>query len=464
MVTESPSLACATRGPNRPGTSRAERRWTELRTRLATETADAAGLALFRILFGLILCGAVIRFAAMGWIDSLYLDPSYHFTYLGFDWVRPGPAWLTYTHFAAMGLAALSLALGWYARTSAAVFCVLFTLAELFDKATYLNHYYLVSLLALLLTFSPSGAVLSLDARRRGAVGQVPLRAYWLLRAQVAIVYLYAGLAKLNADWLLAAQPLGLWLRARSELPIVGPVLAHPWTAYAMSWFGAVFDLFVVPALCWRRTRAIAALAAVVFHLAIWLLFPVGVFSFVMLSALTLFFDPSWPRRFLSKIAGARPSTGDSAPPKRAALAFACAYLTLQVLVPLRFLLYPGPVNWTEDGFRFSWRVMLVEKSGQVEYDVVSESPKGRFRVFPRDELTPLQLKMLATQPDMIVQFAHHLRDRFLGAGYEGVRVYADSWVAFNGRRSQRLVDPAEDLAAVRLSLGPLGVTLAPRR
>ena len=41
------------------------------------------------------------------------------------------------------------------------------------------------------------------------------------------MVYVFAGLAKLNADWLLDAQPLRIWLAARSDLPIVGPLLAQ---------------------------------------------------------------------------------------------------------------------------------------------------------------------------------------------------------------------------------------------
>ncbi len=47
-------------------------------------------------------------------------------------------------------------------------------------------------------------------------------------------------------------------------------------------------------------------------------------------------------------------------------------YLALQVLVPLRFALYPGNPNWTEEAFRFAWRVMLIEKSGSVEYRVAT--------------------------------------------------------------------------------------------
>jgi hypothetical protein len=129
--------------------------------------------------------------------------------------------------------------------------------------------------------------------------------------------------------------------------------------------------------------------------------------------------------------------------------------VTVQALLPLRHLLYPGPVNWTEEGFRFAWRVMLIEKTGKVEYQVSSELPRRSFRVSPASELTRLQVKMLSTQPDMIEDYARHLAARYEALGYRGVRVRADTWVAFNGRPSQRLIDPNVDLGHAPRSFAP---------
>jgi hypothetical protein len=174
----------------------------------------------------------------------------------------------------------------------------------------------------------------------------------------------------------------------------------------------------------------------------------VGVFSFVMLAAITVFFDPSWPRRLSARLARVAPFVvvEPRRQPGRLAFAVAAVYLAVQFLVPLRFALYPGVANWTEQGFRFAWRVMLIEKAGQVEYEVIA-APARRFHVFPREELTPLQLRQMATQPDMIADYARHLRERFESRGYRDVRVFAHAWVSFNGRRSQRLIDPTVDLS-----------------
>jgi len=449
---------------------------TELarRARRALERpVDPAGLAAFRILFGLVMAAAALRFVLNGWVDELLVSPPYHFTYLGFDWVKPLSHSAMLGFFAVMGLSALALAAGLFTRISAAIFCLLFTYAELIDKATYLNHYYLASLLALLLAVVPSGRVWSLDALRRARPGgeasrAVPALAYWLFRAQVGAVYVFAGLAKLDTDWLVRAQPLKTWLRARVESPLLVGLAAEPWAAYAMSWAGAVFDLAVVPLLLWRKTRPFAFAAACAFHLSIWLLFPIGVFSFVMLIAISVFFAPDWPRRFVGRVVRLAPFEPNASfsKPRARALVAAGVYVAVQLFVPLRFALYPGPVNWTEQGFRFAWRVMLIEKAGQAEFDVVTGAPAARFHVYPRSELTPLQLRQMATQPDMIADYARHLRARYEAEGYRDVRVFADAWVSFNGRRSQRFIDQGVDLGSVPRSFAakPWILPLAPER
>jgi hypothetical protein len=363
--------------------------------------------------------------------------------------------------FALMGTAALGLCLGAFTRVSALVFFLTFTYAELIDKATYLNHYYLVSLLAFLLIFLPCSTVLSVDAWRRPEVRRetAPAWAYIVLRLQLSLVYFFAGFAKLNPDWLLSAEPLRTWLFAHGDAPLVGPWLREPWVAYAMSYGGAAFDLSV-GFLFWRRplVRPVYALCAL-FHLAVWALFPIGLFSFVMLVATTVFFEPSWPASLLARwrrpsdeARGVRVATPDPRPLGLVPLVLLALFLLVQLVTPLRFLAYPGNPNWTEDAFRFAWRVMLIEKTGSAEFRV--ETPRGTRTVRPREELTELQVKMMSTQPDMIHEYARHLARRF-ETPEASPRVYADAWAALNGRPSQRLIDPTVDLAAEPRTLAP---------
>ena len=440
------------------------------------EQVDAGTLAIFRIAFGLVGAFIVIRFFAYGWIDALYIDPAHHFTYLGFGWVKPWPGWGMYAHFAALGLLALGIAVGYRYRLCALLFFLGLTYVELLDKTAYLNHYYFAALVSLLMVFLPLNRSLSLDAWRKSRIlwGTAPRGALWLLRAQLAAVYVFAGIAKLNAEWLLEAQPLRIWLQDHTGLPVVGAILGEIWVAYAFSWGGVLFDLTIVGWLMWKRTRPVAYVVLVVFHVMTYLLFPeIGVFPWLMMGAALLFFSPDWPKTFVRKLKGLRPQTpfNDRAPlPGSAdnsrpstgsgwmtglAVAAVTFYLAVQLLFPLRHYAYPGNVRWNEEGYRFAWRVLLTEKVGMVEYRVHDPVTGQRWRAWPEDYLTPLQTERMATQPDMILETAHLIGRDFADRGYPSVQVFADVFVAMNGRETTRLVDPGVDLAAVSHGLGP---------
>jgi hypothetical protein len=114
-------------------------------------------------------------------------------------------------------------------------------------------------------------------------------------------------------------------------------------------------------------------------------------------------------------------------------------------LFPARFLLWGTDPSWTERGHRFTWRVLLNEKTGFVEYRVVERSTGRTWRTTGADELTPLQHAQLRTQPDLIRDYALMLAARHAAEGRD-VAVYVDSFASLNGRPSQRLVRGDVDL------------------
>jgi hypothetical protein len=147
--------------------------------------------------------------------------------------------------------------------------------------------------------FIPAHRALSVDAWLRPALRAdvAPAWCTWLLRAQIAIVYVNAGLAKATADWLLHAQPLNLWLSVYADVPVVGPYLALPAVAYAAAWAGFLFDTTIVVFLMWKRARPFAYAVVLAFHLGTHLLFPmIGMFPVIMIVAATMFFEAGWPR------------------------------------------------------------------------------------------------------------------------------------------------------------------------
>jgi vitamin K-dependent gamma-carboxylase len=412
---------------------------------------DAASVAAYRIAFGALLLASTIRFFAHGWVREFYGVPTHFFSYWGFAWVRPLPLFGMYALYGVIALGAACLMLGIASRAAAAIAALCFGYAHFCDKANYLNHYYLITLLLALLALSPVDREFSLRVFRRPEErrGQVRAWALYLLRFQVAVVYVFGGLAKLNADWLLHAEPLRIWLSANAELPILGRISSQPWAAFIFSWCGALFDLSIVPLLSFRVTRSPAYLLLLVFHVLTALLFRIGMFPWIMIVNATLFWSPGWPRRVLARLfggQGAIPEGIAGAPLGPKAGTFAAIYLAIQVSLPLRSALYPGNTLWSEEGFRFAWRVMLIEKAGSLEFEVVDRKGR-RYSVSPRQYLTPFQARMASTQPDMILQLAQWIARDYSQRGAGPVRVYADSEVSFNGRLRQPMLDPTQDLA-----------------
>ena len=427
------------------------RGWVKTGRASANRPVDGASAAAFRMIFGLLCLAVVIRYFAHGWIEPLYIEPAHHFPYLGFGWLQPWPGWGMYAHFAVLGLLSLGIAAGYRLRWCAALFFVGFTYVELLDRTTYLNHHYLISLVSLLLVVLPL---------QRSVV---PAWALWTLRAQVGVVYVFAGIAKLNPDWLFDAQPMRIWLYQHGDLPVVGPMLQELWVAYAMSWGGGLFDLAIVPALLWRRTRLPAYCTLVAFHVATWVLFPqLGIFPWLMIGLTLIFFAPDWPRQLLRPLRLlTRQGDDDTAarPIKpwvnRVALVALALFAVIQLALPMRHYAYGGNVRWTEEGYLFAWRVMLTEKVGFVRYRVHDPDSGRSWLVEPGKYLTPLQVERMAFQPELIRQTADFIADDFADRGHTNVTVTADAFVAFNGRPNTRLIDPATDLASVRPGLGP---------
>jgi hypothetical protein len=419
---------------------------------------SATPLALFRLLFGSMMFAGCVRFWSLGWIEEQYLQPVFHFPYYGFSWVKPLSRELMYALYFLMTTAAFTLAVGYYTQISAVIFFLLFTYFELIDLTYYLNHYYFVSLIAFWLCWLPAGRVLSLDVKRNpgSAISHMPAWILYLLRFQVAIVYVYAGLAKMNVHWLFDAMPLKIWLPAQSHWPVVGPLLSHAFTPWIFSWAGMLFDIFIVFILL-SRFCLYGYLLVIVFHSLTGLFFPIGMFPWIMMLMVWIFFPLSFLEKvrlrmerlfsFTSVIGTVWEAPGWT---QRIGFYAIGGYLLFQLIFPFRYLLYPGDPFWTEQGYRYGWRVMLMEKSGQASFYVRDKKTGREWEVMNRDFLNAHQEKQMSMQPDMLISFAHFLADTFSRCGLNNPSVRVEARVTLNGMPSQLLLDPKIDLTTVQ--------------
>jgi hypothetical protein len=422
-----------------------------------------APLVSFRIGFGLLMFFSLLRFWWRGWIDTVYIQPKYHFTYMGFEWVQPLGSPGMYLLFAVVIIAALFIALGLFYRLATILFFLGFTYVELIDVTTYLNHYYFISLVAFIMIWLPANRMYAVDVWRKPAIARIKTPAWTIniLRFQLCIVYVFAGLAKLTPDWLLHAEPMKTWLPAKSHLPLVGSLMYKEWVAYLFSWFGAVYDLFIVFFLLNKRTRPVAYGFVLIFHIATAIFFPaIGMFPYVMIVSSLIFFSGDFHEKLLSRLPfykiqqAVSHSIIYSFRYNRLFTAAIIVYAVVQVMIPLRFLLYPGHLFWHEEGYRFSWRVMLMEKAGTAYFTVKNKTGTAFYEVDNKTFLTPLQEKMMSTQPDMILKYAHYLAKEYAQKGIDSPKVYAAVYVALNGQRSRLFIDSTVNLAAEKLSWG----------
>ncbi|HET6227193.1 MAG TPA: HTTM domain-containing protein [Bacteroidia bacterium] len=425
------------------------------------QTVSIAPLSMFRILFGAMMLASILRFAWKGWIYKLYIKPVFYFSYYGFEWVKPLGDPGMYIIFAVMGIAALFVMLGLFYRFSAIVFFLTFTYVELIDKTNYLNHYYFVSIISFLLILLPAGNYFSMDVLRRPSkrTTHIPRLFILVLQLQLGLVYFYAGVAKLNPDWLFEAMPLRIWLPAHTDLPIIGPMMDKVWIAYFFSWFGAIYDLTIPFLLLGKKTRGFAYFCVVVFHVMTFLLFQIGMFPFIMIICTLIFFPEPFHQRMIAsiqKVTGRFKRTSSTAIDKmyifdplvrKGLMTIILVHFTLQLLIPFRYVLYPGKLFWTEQGFRFSWRVMLMEKAGKAFFYVRDPATGRSGETMMDNDLTVNQEKMMGTQPDMILQYAHYLKKKYQAQGIANPEIRVECYVTLNGSGSRLFIDKTVDLA-----------------
>ena len=178
-------------------------------------------------------------------------------------------------------------------------------------------------------------------------------------------------------------------------------------------------------------------------------LFPsIGMFPFIMITSTTIYLTPKLHDSVVNyfesclNFSKKRLSKKESGNLTKIILV---SVIILQLLIPLRYKLYDGEVFWNEEGYRFSWRVMLVEKVGLTNFTITGDNNK-RVMVNNEDYLTPFQEKQMSFQPDMILEFAHFLGKHYESMGFNNPKVTVDCFVSFNGRLSTRLIRPQTNL------------------
>ncbi|HXT41974.1 MAG TPA: HTTM domain-containing protein [Candidatus Angelobacter sp.] len=450
-----PGLQRATQGAGRIAvgagagavSSRPPSYWMRFNSLLA-RPVNGASLAAFRIAVGVVmtleaisLCFPSASTFGKTPLEVFYTGPNVKFTfpYEGFQWLPMLPAQWIHVIVALQVVAGMAMAAGlWYRASAVMVFLAWAYLYVVESTRTYwMSHHYLELLTTFLMIWMPAARRYSMDARL--AKGPIPPKTvpYWallLLRGQLVVSYFYAGVAKVNADWLLDGEPVRYFLskaRAISDygsslspahLEFLKRVLRSNECVYFISYAGAVFDLSVGFLLLFRRTRIFGFVLMLIFHATNHFIIFDDIGFFPLLGATTalIFLDADWPERFWRWLRRPRLAKPDwpwfavggilfplvgvslgwklrpSVQPAEANESFRLArrvaplvvvWLVWQGLMPLRHYLIRGDGRFTWEGLGFSWRLKAeVYRSGPCELSVednsvISRDAGGRWRI-----------------------------------------------------------------------------------
>lgn len=408
---------------------------------------DNSPLIVFRIFFGFLVACESFGAILTGWVKRVLIDPQFTFSFIGFEWLQPLPGYGMYWYFITMGFFGLAIMLGYRYKIAIICYTVLWAGAYFMQKTAYNNHYYLLFLISFLMIFFPANRYASMDVKQK-RVKEEKTMPYWislLFIIQVAIVYVFASIAKLYPDWLDGTFTRNLLADSTNKM-ILKELFLQKWFYMFIAYMGIIFDLLIVPLLLFKRTRIIALIASLSFHLFNAVFLEIGIFPFFALTFALFFYEPETIRRiFLKK----KPSViGETLQPsfygKKIVYFLMIPYLIVQLLLPIRHHFIEGDVLWTEEGHRLSWRMMLRERNGYIIIKI-KDLKTGQESIYNYGKnLTDKQAHNLATKPDFIWQYCQRIKKEYKG---KPIAIYIDCKNSINRKEYKTLIDPTFDMA-----------------
>ena len=409
---------------------------------------DNSGLIVFRMIFGLLCFLEAVGAVFTGWIRRTLIEPEFTFSFIGFEWLQPLPGNWMYVYYFVMGILGLLIMVGYKYRFSMLMFALMWTATYLMQKSSYNNHYYLLFLLSFLMVFLPANRYASIDVKLNPSLKRLSMPSWckWVFVLQLFILYTYASIAKLYPDWL-DTSVIAILMKNKASYPIIGELLQQTPVHYVLAYGGILFDGLIIPLLLYKPTRKYAFLVSIFFHLFNSIVFQIGIFPYLSLAFSLFFFEPKTIQKiFLKK----KPfyNSNEVIVPKYSNVLIVCfsIYFLIHISLPLRHHFFEDDVLWTEEGHRLSWRMMLRAKNGRTTYSVIDAETNSPIPIKLNDYLTKKQQRSASTKPDVIWQFAQHLKQDFAKKG-KTVKVYVKSYVSVNGKPSKQLIDPKIDLA-----------------
>lgn len=410
---------------------------------------DNAPLIIFRIFFGLLLAIESFGAIATGWVKHVFVEPSFTFSHVGFEWLQPLAGNGMYYYFVLMGICGLMVMLGFRYRLSLFMFTVLWLSVYLMQKSSYNNHYYLLVLISLIMLLLPANRYASIDVKLDPSIQSLSMPRWcsWVMIGQISIMYIFAAFAKFYPDWLDGTFPSLLF--RNSLFTSLQPLLDHHAFHLFIAYSGIAFDFLIIPLFLYKKTRNAAFFAALFFHIFNAVFLQIGIFPFFALSFIVFCYPPDFIRRLFFRNKPKLQLSTPSYRSKNLLIWFFIPYFIIQLILPIRHLLIPHDVLWTEEGHRLSWRMMLRSRHADTQFRIIDKETNTLLPYDYREKLTPKQQRFVASNPDGIWQMAQIIKKEFEVKNQE-VAIYVDSRLSINGSPYKLFIDPNIDFATAK--------------
>lgn len=409
-------------------------------------------LGLFRIIYGLFMAYEISNYIFTNMVRSFFVSPKLNFPYEGFEWLKPLPAPVLSAMLWVMLFCAFLIMAGIWMKWGARLFAGCYLYLFLLDKCLYNNHIYLFILLAFLISFTQADQFLSLKKRKLPGIA-VPRWQQFILGAQVMCVYFFASFIKMRADWWVLKQPVRMVADAMPGEGALAAFYKSELGINLMVYGGFSLDFFAPILLWYKPLRNWAVLPFALFHYSNSRIFgDIGIFPFVMMSALILYFEAhempllrNWfPKMNAQNSALAKSAWG------RITAGILMVYFTFQLLFPLRGLFLPNDLDYTTIGNRFAWRVKADSRIVSELIFTLKDPVSGKVGdINFRTMVNNVQIQAMLYDPRMIRTFARWVHEQGVKNGIPNAEVYAKVKFSYNGRAPQYFVNPDLDMAKV---------------
>ncbi|KZS07639.1 Gamma-glutamyl carboxylase [Daphnia magna] len=423
----------------------------------AWQLKDPSNLAVTRILFGFLMAVDIHFERGFAEVDHRFGGfTQCHFPL--FDFVKPLTfQWMCLVYLL-MWLGACGIMVGYNFKLSCLSFVIPYWYILILDKTSWNNHSYLYGLLSILLLFSSANHYCSIDAWINPDIRNKPVLNwnYLLVKFQIFLLYFYAGVKKMDPEWLggYSMKNLGShWVFTPFKIFLTEETIEY----YMVHIGGFVLDLTVGVWLLWPKSRPLALFFATSFHMMNAQLFTIGMFPYVCLATLPVFCDDDWPKRWIAKCRGllrrclpdatkiATTTTRENGGKYSAfKITLMGLYVVTQLVLPWSHSVTQGYNNWTNGLYGYSWDMMV--HAWETMHVVVTVKDKTTGRLNYLDTEVFVRNDKWVGHADMVYQYAHCVKDRLEAVNMTDVAIYVDVWRSLNGRFQQRLIDPRVNL------------------